>query len=118
MDLAAEQAGEPPADRQAEAGSAVFAARAGVGLLERLENNSLLLRRDADPGVGDLERHNARGLIESRVASRPPGGDGRRAQADAAFRREFEGVGEQVLQDLLQPFRVDEEASTEALIDL
>ena len=38
-----------------EAGAAVLAAGAGVGLLERLEDQPLLLRRDADAGVGDLD---------------------------------------------------------------
>src|SRR6202030_2093789 len=69
MDLTAEQARELPADRQAEAGSAVLAARAGVGLLERLEYDSLLLRRDADPGIGDLGRNDTRGPSERRGGS-------------------------------------------------
>ena len=55
-DLAAEQGRELAADREAEAGAAVLAARAGVGLLERLEDQLLLLGRDADAGVGDHER--------------------------------------------------------------
>ena len=37
-------------------GAAVLAAGARVGLLERLEDQPLLLRRDADAGVGDRER--------------------------------------------------------------
>ena len=55
-DFAAEQARNFAADRQAQAGAAVFAAGAAVGLLERLEDDLLLLRRDADAGVGDGER--------------------------------------------------------------
>ena len=58
-DLAAEQRRQLAADREAEAGAAVLAAGAGVGLLERLEDQLLLLRRDADAGVGDLERDGA-----------------------------------------------------------
>ena len=42
---------EPSADCQAEAGPAVVARRGGVGLRERLEQLSLLLLRDADPGI-------------------------------------------------------------------
>ena len=31
----------------------------GIGLLERLEDDLLLFQRNADAGVGDLERHHA-----------------------------------------------------------
>ena len=55
LDLAAEQVGELAADGEAQAGAAVLAAGAGVRLLERLEDDLLLLGRDADAGVGDLE---------------------------------------------------------------
>ena len=50
-DLAAEQPGDFAADRQAQARAAVLAARAAVGLLERLEDDLLLVRRNADAGV-------------------------------------------------------------------
>ena len=43
LDFAAEQVGELAADGEAEAGAAVFAAGAGIGLLERLEDDLLLL---------------------------------------------------------------------------
>ena len=55
-DLAAEQRRQLAADGQAQAGAAVLAGGAGVGLLERLEDQPLLLRRDADAGVLDRER--------------------------------------------------------------
>ena len=55
-DLAAQQRRQLAADRQAEAGAAVLAAGARVGLLERLEDQLLLLGRDADAGVRDRER--------------------------------------------------------------
>src|SRR6185503_2394748 len=42
VDLAAEQARELAADRETEAGAAVRAARAAIGLLERLEDELLL----------------------------------------------------------------------------
>ena len=54
-DLAAQQPRQFAADRQAQAGAAVLAAGAAVGLLERLEDDLLLVRRDADAGVGDGE---------------------------------------------------------------
>jgi hypothetical protein len=40
VDLAAEQAGDLSADREAETGSAVAPARRPVGLLERLEDQA------------------------------------------------------------------------------
>ena len=55
LDLAAEQVRELAADREAKTGAAVLAAGAGIGLLERLEDDLLLLERNADAGVGDLE---------------------------------------------------------------
>ena len=54
-DLAAEQRRQLAADGEAETGAAVLAAGAGVGLLERLEDQPLLLGRDADAGVADLD---------------------------------------------------------------
>ena len=50
-DLAAEQAGDLAADRQAEARAAVLPARAAVGLLEGLEDDLLLVSGNADAGV-------------------------------------------------------------------
>ena len=44
MDLAAQQVGQLAADRQTQAGSAVLAAGAGVGLHEGLENDLVLVR--------------------------------------------------------------------------
>ena len=65
-DLAAEQLGNFAADRQAEAGAAVLAAGRAVGLLERFEDDLVLVRRDADAGVFDLERDDVGGAIERR----------------------------------------------------
>ena len=42
-----------------KSGAAVLAAGAGVRLLECLEDDLLLLRRDADAGIGDLEGDDA-----------------------------------------------------------
>ena len=63
-DLAAEQACDLAADRQTEAGAAEAAADRALGLLERLEDQAQLVRRDADPGVGDRERDHALGAGE------------------------------------------------------
>ena len=59
--LPAEQAGDLAADGEAEAGPAVLAARASVRLLERLEDDLLLVSRDPDAGVVNGDRdHGAR----------------------------------------------------------
>jgi len=51
--VAAHHLAEPPGDRQSEAGSAKLPRRRGIGLGEFLEQPGQLVRRHADPGVGD-----------------------------------------------------------------
>ena len=59
-------------DREAEAGAAVLAARRAVGLLERLEDQPLLVLRDADAGIGDRERDDVgRRADDTRRLTRP-----------------------------------------------
>ena len=70
LDFAAEQDGQLAADGEAQAGAAVFARGAGVGLLEGLEDEPLLLRRDADAGVLDGEGQHLLRLAEHRVIRR------------------------------------------------
>ena len=70
LDFAAQQVGQFAADRQAQAGAAVLAAGAGIGLLEGLEDDSLLFRRDADAGVGHLERHHRSRASQDRMIAR------------------------------------------------
>ena len=79
LDFAAQEHGQFAADGQAEAGAAVFARRAGVGLLEGLEDEPLLLRRDADARVLDGEGDDLPRLAEHRVIGAPA----RRGEADA-----------------------------------
>src|ERR1700740_300798 len=55
LELAAEQRRDLAADRQAQARAAVHAAGGTVGLLEGVEDDALLVGRDADAGVADLE---------------------------------------------------------------
>src|SRR5439155_18573356 len=61
LDLAAEQVDELTADREAQAGAAVLAAGRAVGLLKGLEDHPLLVVRDADAGVADVERDHRAG---------------------------------------------------------
>src|SRR5205085_9666039 len=63
-DLAAEQLGQLAADRKAEAGAAVLPRRGAVGLLERLEDDLLLVLRDADPGIAHREGKHVAGRIQ------------------------------------------------------
>ena len=67
-DVAAHHLAEAPADREAQARAAVLARRRGVGLGERLEEPAHLLRRHADAGVGDRERHPV-AAVRPRLAS-------------------------------------------------
>src|SRR5262245_63956922 len=55
-DVAAHEARQPPRDRQPEPRSTVDPRAAGVGLLEFLENQLELVRRDADARVADRDR--------------------------------------------------------------
>ena len=106
LDFAAEQHGQLAADGEAQAGAAVFAGGAGVGLLEGLEDEPLLLRRDADAGVLDGEGDDLLGLAEHRVIGAPALRGEIDAHIDVAVGGELDGVGEQVLEDLLEALRV------------
>ena len=71
FDFAAEQRRKFAADGQAQAGAAVFAAGAGVGLLKRLENEFLLFRRDSDAGVGHRNGDGCPRGSQHRMVRRP-----------------------------------------------
>ncbi|MPN54766.1 hypothetical protein SDC9_202443 [bioreactor metagenome] len=51
--VAPHQPGQPPGDRQPEAGATVTPGRGIVGLLERREQLFDHFRRNADPGIAD-----------------------------------------------------------------
>ncbi len=77
VDFAAQQAGDFAADGQAQAGAAIAAAGAAVGLLEGLENDLLLVGRNADAGVRDREGDHAAGAVQAFVVVPPAAGDAR-----------------------------------------
>ena len=58
MDLSAQQMREFPGDSEAKASTAVFAAGAGIGLLECFKDDALLLGRDANAGIRHLKNDN------------------------------------------------------------
>ncbi len=96
-DLTAHQLDELPADRQAQSGAAEAPGGRTVGLGKRPEQLADLLRRHADPGVGDLDlQPQPVGLVADR----------REPHDDLAGLGELEGVADQVDQHLGQPQRI------------
>ena len=79
-DFAAQQPRDFAADRQAQSRAAVFAAGAAVRLLERLEDDLLFLRRNADAGIADRKRDDRTRVIERFVVRAPAFGDLRDAE--------------------------------------
>src|SRR5690606_29386249 len=100
-DVAAQQPRQLTADGQPQAGAAVLARGRAVGLLERLEDDLLLLGRDADAGVRYRERDHLRRAVELLVVRGPAVAGHRDRQRDAAGVGELERVGQQVLDNLL-----------------
>ena len=118
LNFAAEEAGKFAADGEAKPGASVFAAGAGIGLLEGLEYDALLLGGNTDTGIGDLEGDDGARAGEDGVVGTPAGqrtGDG---EANAALLSELEGVGQQVFEDLLEAARIGDETATEPWIAL
>ncbi len=102
LDLSAEQIGQFAGDRQAQTGATVTAVGGAVGLAECLEDRRLLLLGDADAGV-------AHGEGQQVVVARFD------AQRHRAFLGELEGIGQQVLDDLLQALAIAEQAGRQVI---
>ena len=92
--------------------------RACVRLLKRFEDDPLLLRRDADAGIRDLERDHGGRVVEGRMFDTPPFAGAVDAQAHTALVGKLEGVRQQIFQHLLQPLRVRRHAGVEPGIQL
>src|SRR6266540_5793753 len=89
-DLAAEQPRNLAADREAQARATILAARGAVGLLERLEDDAVLVRGDPDAGVSDTKRdHPSRAAQRDVIVAPAVAGDIDR-QVDLALFREFQ----------------------------
>ena len=81
---------EPACQRQAEPGAFLLGLVIAADLAKLLEHLFLVFRRDADAGVAD-------GNFETALRPRA------RASRDAsAVRRELDGIGQQIDQDLLE----------------
>ena len=103
MNFAAEQVGQFAADGEAQSRTTVFAAGAGICLLERLEDDLLLLQRNADAGIGHFECDHRRRLVEHRVLRAPAARTDEMLSRTPPCAGELERVRQQVLQHLLQP---------------
>src|SRR6266545_3101343 len=117
-DLAAQEPGDLAADREAEARSAVLAARRAVGLLERLEDDLLLVGGDPDSRVANRDREDAACLVEDLVIVTPPALGARDRQDHLPALGELEGVREHVLDDLLKALRVSRQGVRQSRIQL
>src|SRR5204863_8479594 len=94
LDRAAHHLAELLGDGQPKAGTAIPTGCRAVGLGESVEDMLLLVQRDADAGIADLERY-----------KRGAGLDGDRLDAnrDLAFLGELDRIADQVCQDLTKP---------------
>src|SRR5207247_1494113 len=107
--------------RQAEAGAAVLPRGRAVSLPERLEEQDLHVRFDADAGVADLERDEwrvaryewRRGRFPARTSPRTT----RHAHLDAAVLGELDGVADEVEQHLSEPDRIAQQGRGHRGID-
>ena len=117
-DFAAEQHRELTTDRQPKPGAAVVAAGAGVGLLECLEDESLLLARDANARVGNFEGDRRRSRSKDGMIRRPSARGRPHGHRHGPLRRELEGIGQQILEDLLQTLGVAAQAAGQRRIEV
>src|SRR5690606_23749069 len=115
--LAAEQPGDLAADGEAEAGAAIFAAGGAVGLLERLEDDALLVLGNAYAGILDDEGQHLPGAAQLRIAGTPAARRRLLPQAHMSPFVELEGVGKQVLDGLLRPLAVGVERARQRRVE-
>lgn len=105
--FSAQQSRDFTTDRKTKPGTAKFAARCSVGLLERFKNQELLVACDPHARICDRERYDTaacveRGLKESSLRLRHTD-----PERNAPFRGELHCVGEKILEYLLHPLGVD-----------
>src|SRR4029453_16684518 len=110
--------GELAADGEPKAGSTMFPARAGVGLLEGLEDDLLFFLGDADARVGSLESGHHGRLAENRMIGTPAVICRRDLEPYTSLLRELEGIGQEVLEHLLKAFRGGGDAAPQIGIKL
>src|ERR1700679_4014288 len=116
LNFAAKQARQLTADGQPQAGTAILSTGACVRLLASFEDNPLLLGRNSDAGIRYLEGDDRSRSSENLVGRSPATCDRRDRESYAALFGKFEGVRKQILQYLLQAFRVSHQTARELRI--
>ena len=116
MDFATEQTGQLTADRQSESRAAILTAGTCVGLLECFEDDALFFRWNADAGVLDLESNDGWCCTKNGMVVAPTALGQEHGQPHAALFGEFKCVGKQILEDLLQSFRICDQAAAQSRI--
>src|SRR5207245_11608513 len=106
LNFAAKESRELAADSEAKAGAAVFPAGRRVRLLKSLEDDLLLFERNAYASVRHLECNDDRCLAEHGMVGSPAANRSRDIELDPALRCELEGIGYEVLVNLLMTFGV------------
>src|SRR5580692_8362550 len=83
LDFASEQTGQLAADGEAQTCASVLAAGAGICLLESLEDDPLLIQRNANASIGNLKSDNRSRFSQNRMIFAPaaPGSGDRQAHA-------------------------------------
>src|SRR5215471_1556467 len=94
LNLPTEKACQFAADRESESGAAVLAARTGICLLEGLEDDALLIRRDSNAGVGYFECDHGSGVAQNRMIFTPPSLGNRDRETYRTLLSELKGVRE------------------------
>src|SRR5215471_4280658 len=82
------------------------------------EDNFLLVRRNADARVADLERNDPGGVVQGDVIGSPAAVDHRHFKCDSPLGGKFESVREQVFEHLLQALDVGVDAARQLWTDL
>src|SRR5690606_16775392 len=113
-----QQASDFAADREPETGASILPAGRSIGLLERLEDQLLLVFRNADARVRYGERHK---LIPwqqlAAIQHNVPVGR-RDLELHASLWCELEGVAKQVSDHLLKPLKVRLDRLLQLLVQL
>ena len=106
MDLSAEETGDFTADRQPQPGAAILAAGGAVGLLERFEDQLLLVFGNPDAGIDDRKGKDILRLAQNFTLELHGFVRHLDLQDDLPLLGKLKGVGEKVLEHLLQTLLV------------
>src|SRR5579862_4556702 len=116
--LAAQELCQFAADRQAEAGPAILARRAGISLLEGFKDDLLFFRWYADARIRHREGDDGGRLAQHRVLRRPAAERRADVQVHAAVLGELERIGQQILQDLEEALRIGDDLPAQTRVEV